>query len=541
MDFSPINNLPDEILAKILKLVAETPVHALDTQAAAPFPIAATLVNRQWNTVALACPEIWTTIRISDRPRSWGWAALFTKRSQSRALDISINLESYKYRMEPSCLYQRSRPREPVETPLRKILAIVGPHVARWRSIAMRGSDNQLVDFWQFLRNSEAAASTVESAHISYAHFGDPVTEPWRMANLRSLRVNVTLHAQPMDDLLDSLRSTPLRCLDIAVPYDSSFDPQCFQPILRPGSTLTTLILRDFYPWRPPGRFSSGPIDAPTIKFFAVSFSAPFYFQLYVFGQTTGGFDTVMSKFRMPSLEHLEIVGGFTGKDIENSRIHVPEDWEASPFPQLRTLRLEEVGFSRTGLAFIRSLSRDINTLELVYTTGNHHLVAGAVQWPALRTLTIEMAGVVSEPDWRTSFIAMHTRLSKLTLPPPSENGTSLALDFPTTLEIYWLADGPSSALIDGVNTHGFYIDALDGHVCDFMHVDAPDGPCPCGCDAYYYYGDDHMSNSSYEEAVLVDAEEREDERLEECLGEVERRKVKSARREARRGRRRDS
>ncbi|KAJ7666937.1 hypothetical protein DFH06DRAFT_1185093, partial [Mycena polygramma] len=84
--------VPNEVLAAILKLVADSPIPSGDLWS---YSIAPSQVSRRWRAVALNSPELWTTIRLSHRSQSWNWAWVFTRRSRSYPLDISINLESY--------------------------------------------------------------------------------------------------------------------------------------------------------------------------------------------------------------------------------------------------------------------------------------------------------------------------------------------------------------------------------------------------------------------------------------------------------------
>ncbi|KAJ7691348.1 hypothetical protein B0H17DRAFT_566364 [Mycena rosella] len=165
MDWIPesttVDNLPDEVLAAILKLVADMPVPAWNR--AAPFPIAAGRVDRRWRALVLGYPEFWTNIRIAHRSRSWIWAALFVKRSQSCLLDISINLQSYMYQPNSACVYKTVQPRGRAYIPMAKALAILGPHVGRWRTIVLRAWENQLCEFFDFLRRAPRVAPRIEN------------------------------------------------------------------------------------------------------------------------------------------------------------------------------------------------------------------------------------------------------------------------------------------------------------------------------------------------------------------------------------------
>ncbi|KAJ7473965.1 hypothetical protein FB451DRAFT_1247525 [Mycena latifolia] len=475
---SAIDTLPDDVLAVILKLAADTPAPAW----AVPFPLVASRVSRRWCTLARGCPELWTTICISHRSRSWIWAALFVKRSQSRLLDICINLESYVYETRRHCISDRKRPHHPAYISMDRALAIVGPHVGRWRTIAVRGWDRQLRDFFDFLRSAPGAASRVESAHFcSLDYYGQslPVLPELPalvgLSNLRFLRANAAWCREAVLRRIGTVQH-----LDIELQAFSDFDPHHLRQIFGPASNITTLVIREFYP-----RLVSSwdPIDASTVRSFAVGFSTPFYYDYRYYGGTLGGLETITDAFVMPNLEHLEIIGGFTGVPAEDVHIHVPAEWEAPLFPSLRTLRLEDVGFSRAGLALIQSLSRGITSLELIHTTGNHHLLSMCEQWPTLHTLTVETLEEGEEPDWLAPFLATRAalgenmRILELTLMPPLDDH-SLALQ-PAPV-VRWLA-GPSPALIDGVSGHGFCMDEVDGRAVDFEHIE--DWECRCGCE----------------------------------------------------------
>ncbi|KAJ6528243.1 hypothetical protein DFH09DRAFT_935318, partial [Mycena vulgaris] len=177
---STADNLPDEVLATILKLLADLPLPLLDRTP--PAPVAASRVNRRWRTVALGSPELWTNIRISHRSRSFPWAAVFMRRSGSYPLDISINLESYR---------ARDKIAYDAPLPLSKALTIVGSHIGRWRTLALRGWRPQVEEFNKFVAQAPVAPSRLESAHLSVMESYDEHSSPVRLFQggaLRSLR-----------------------------------------------------------------------------------------------------------------------------------------------------------------------------------------------------------------------------------------------------------------------------------------------------------------------------------------------------------------
>ncbi|KAJ7700833.1 hypothetical protein B0H17DRAFT_1247518, partial [Mycena rosella] len=135
-----IDVLPDEIFAVIFKLVADSPITSLETDE--PFPLAASRVSRRWRAVTLASPEIWATVRFTRRSCSWKLANAFIERTGSYPLDISVGLEPYTRADLP-----------PPRTPASNILAVIGPHIHRWRKIPLCGSKRYFADLRQFMHD----------------------------------------------------------------------------------------------------------------------------------------------------------------------------------------------------------------------------------------------------------------------------------------------------------------------------------------------------------------------------------------------------
>jgi hypothetical protein len=336
----------------------------------------------------------------------------------------------------------------------------------------------------EFLELSPGAALQLQSTHISLVDWGyweelPPLPQLLGIPSLRSFRTNCRL------DLVDFTAFRAVQSLDIDC-GERRCHLHTLRPILGPSSPLRTLVIRNFYPQLPP---LADPIEASTIQSLAVSFSTTVFYRHYSYDEL-GGFETFTNTFSFPSLEYLEIVGGFTGGIAQDRSITVLEEWEAPLFPHLCTLRLEDVGFSRKGLAFIQSLSRGITALQLIYTTGNQHLLeerGGDAPWPALRALTVETQIQdisTATPKWLALFIAKraslgpHGRILELTLPSWPE-GVSLTVEWPP--RVRRLCDGPSPAHMDGVPGHGFYVDEYDMRAKDFEHVETPE-PQGCAC-----------------------------------------------------------
>ncbi|KAJ7135104.1 hypothetical protein C8R46DRAFT_1201604 [Mycena filopes] len=435
-----INGLPDELLATILKIAADFPPFALHR--ALPFPVVASRVSRRWHTIAVGSPELWTNIKIFDNARSLHWAAVFARRSQPYPLDISINLQPYGPNIK--------HPSDPGYNVQDKVLALVGPHIGRWRTFALRGWACQLESTRQFILQSPLAPSRLESLHLDELRLPNtpdddppvPLDDFFRGGHLRSLRVAIEF-----DECMLASFSV-LQSLDIPG-YGWILETPEFGHLLGTSSTLTTLVLRDVYPphTRIPGET---PIIAATIRSLSIRFHRMFAWC----SQVGHAFDSVTSKFLFPNLESLEIVDGFSGDDKEDKFIKVPEPWEAPLFPHLRTLRLETLGFSRKGLALIQSFSPDITHLELIHITNNHELLLERTPlqaWPALRTITFEetkrgAAKWISVLLSARAYIG-HKPLEELTI--PQWGSISFYLPNGTWPEVNFQYDGPSSGLTE--------------------------------------------------------------------------------------------
>ncbi|KAJ7746001.1 hypothetical protein B0H16DRAFT_1462594 [Mycena metata] len=461
-----IDDLPDEVLAIILKFVADFPIPSFSRSP--PPPVVAGRVSRRWRTVALSSPELWTNIRIfgpGDGRRSCHWAAVFARRSQPYPLDISINLEAYTYitDMSGGSDYGYENP-----LPLSNALAVVSPHMGRWRTFALRGWSNQLEEFCAFVRAQSplGTVSCLESAHLSAVDSGESY-ELHDLGDLlaggrcRSLRVNIRL-------LLD---------IDFnrAGMTDTTLSPE-FRRLLDSSSVLETLVIRNFGRRNPSTVLGKPRILGASIRSFAISFSVPRWYEVSGNSQS---FTCFTDTFSFPNLEYLEIIGGCSGSPAEE--IYVPEAWEDPLFPCLRTLRLEGVEFSRKGLALVQSFSRSIVDLQLIHTALYPYLYSQPIindPWPALRTLTIELSPRNGVVRWIAPFLAaraskgVQTSISELILPlwPPDHALETVE----PRLKVYLPRTRPSSGLMHTPSGSGFYLDANNKCLVDFEAVWVP-------------------------------------------------------------------
>ncbi|KAJ6487167.1 hypothetical protein C8R47DRAFT_517081 [Mycena vitilis] len=504
MSNSSAASLPDDVLAAILKLVADLPV--ITSRRTLPAPVAASRVSRRWRVVALGSADLWTNIRLSHhRAWSWSWAAVFVKRSCSYPLDITIDLQAWRCRDAP--------------IPFRRALAIVGPHIGRWRTFALQAPAAQFRELAAFVGRATVAARQLEYCHLSWMDWPllDRTLHLGKLFGSQSVRA-VRIEAWSVPDDIAAFRA--LRTLDIVFTPEAVSSP-AFRQLLGPLSHLTTLIIRRFrdsewyYHWYMPDK---RPIDCSTIKSFVIDFYEHLVRQHRYPGippsQGPPAFKPLTDIFSLPNLEHLEILGGFSGSSGENDHIPLPEEWEAPLFPYLRTLRLEDVGLSCRGLALIQSLSQNITVLQLVYTNGENHLLTNPAAWPALRELTVETAAGVVNLEWLAPYVvkraALGMPLSDITLPPwvKRRNIVSRLMVLADVAPIiHWQRPGPSPALMDGLCGQGFYIDKYDMRAVNFDHVPWAKEPIPYHDSEWY-----DVFAERAEERIAVESELLEEE-----------------------------
>ncbi|KAJ7159782.1 hypothetical protein C8R46DRAFT_1287467 [Mycena filopes] len=493
-----IDILPNEILALVLKLVVDLPIS--DQDVVLPAPVIASHVSRRWRAVVLASPELWATIRISHRERDRDWAALCVKRSHPYPLDISVNLESYtpwpvpRNAPDPDPEFEYGYP---APLPLRDILAILGPHIERWRTFALRGWADQLDEFCEFVGESDLPASQLESAHFSSVEEYSRPPSLGQLSSsvfLRSLRINTTV--QPTD--LIAFRS--LRLLDIdyvemggATTLQS---PEFRHLLTHPSSALTTLIIRQLGPfWTSSGAPPDlEPILAPGLQSLAISCT---WAEHWAYRADNSALAWLTKGFSFPNLTYLEIAGGVDAEEpleVEDHNVG-PLDSSAARalFPLLHTLRLENVALtSASALPLIQGLSSTITTLQLVDAPVD--LLADPAAWPDLRTLAVEdwEMGVEGARAWIQPFLATRDPAPTLTLPHLGS--------------LVGLIDGPAT----------FFVAEETQRPTDFAWVWVPMHP-PCSCCYEYDWLDTTWGPSEADKLEKL-ALEAELERVEEDI-----------------------
>ncbi|KAF7364413.1 hypothetical protein MSAN_01102100 [Mycena sanguinolenta] len=446
MDWIPgttVETLPNELLAEILKLGADSPLPRQNL--VPPFPVAVSRVSRRWRAIMLCSPELWTTIRLSHNSQTWIWASLCAKRSQRHPLDISISLESY---IDNGYGYQ----------PLRAALAFVVPRIGRWRTFALRCWEYQIRELLVYAPLwNPSDASQLQSAHISIvdadAYNWDPtqhlhsLPRVFSSPSLRSFRGNMRLCPS------DPTAFSNLHSLDVNFGLTGQWLLWVLGRILgAPSCSLETLVVRNFRP--EVAVVPDDPLHAPQIRSLALSIHSP-----------------TSSAFLISNISRSSVA--LRGSSRMTIKSQFQKNGSPPLFPHLRILRLEDVRFSRKGLAYIQSLTRNITSLELIYTEANEHLLHqhDEVAWPGLRTLTVETRDSVC-PPWLGAFLELRpSPIMELKIP-YWNGGVTLPVNSPP--EIRWLTEEElSRGLID--SGYQFYIDDFDLRVKYFEQAEIAD------------------------------------------------------------------
>ncbi|KAJ7469979.1 hypothetical protein B0H11DRAFT_2238123 [Mycena galericulata] len=401
---SPIAILPNEVLAAILKQVADSDLPA-NSWERAPAPFPASQVSSRWRAISLTYPYLWTNIRISDTPQSQRLANLFIQRSGACLLDISIDLRSYK----------------------------------KWRTIVLRGLERDTGNLSEFLDKSP-----IPPSRLTYARFlsidttgrlipGRALPHMFTGDALETLRLNSCWD-------LSSLKS--LRTLHFRIPQYIA--PSAIRQMFSSMIYVTTLVLREFslVPTMPT-------IQANTIRSMSISFTE--------YWKDDSTLVNLTAMFSVPNLEYLELIQAFPPLVSETSSFRLPPAWDKSQFPHLHTPHVQSTTLTPHRLAVLQVLSREISELELIDITNLNYLaklyrrtavqVNGGVEyrlrsveflddvadipWPSLRSLTVDTVDITT---WISRFVTLRAGLgpdmaiNRLTIRPnPRSNAPFVA------------------------------------------------------------------------------------------------------------------
>ncbi|KAH7920988.1 hypothetical protein BV22DRAFT_1198536 [Leucogyrophana mollusca] len=143
-----INRLPVELLSYIFKIGEEsdsppdrepTPTDGASPQDPPPpdlpFQVLVSHVCVHWRTVALATPALWTEVyvRYTKRP-PFDQAAAWLSRSQNLPIDVAIETTPLP---DASLDVDGSGPAPMSDADLTAVLALLAPHIARWRAFEL--------------------------------------------------------------------------------------------------------------------------------------------------------------------------------------------------------------------------------------------------------------------------------------------------------------------------------------------------------------------------------------------------------------------
>ncbi|KAJ7614161.1 hypothetical protein FB45DRAFT_1036264 [Roridomyces roridus] len=366
-------------------------------------------------------------------------------------------------------------------------LSILGPHLARWRTVAFLALLHELEKFRSFIA-SALRFPCLESLNLSCTD-GNDFQDPYYITAIAQLTALRSLKSNGLSVLGFVPLASMLQALDINLDYARSV--AAYVHLLRailesPACRLTTLVLRNFRTKSGPTWPRPAPIAAHTLRSFAVNFAKSFYGYVQLDPWTATRYEcleVLTNLITMPNLERLEILGGFRGGFKDASYIEKSGEcqWpreESSPplFPHLRELCLEDMCFSPTNLELIQSISPDITHLELIYTSCNQHLLDPDLQWSAVRNLTIEAHEGRGTPWWlqrflrRCSLDVPYDEMVLSVVPPRHQ----MALNRSYAPPIRYLFDGPSNSLFDSIapSMQGFYLYPTQTCLTEFESVD---------------------------------------------------------------------
>jgi hypothetical protein len=122
-------NIPDEVLSAIFE-AGDRPLARASSLwkkgSHIPFEILVSSVSRRWRNVALQTPQLWTVVKIKVAQSTHDLYDLYLHRSKICLMDIQLSNASPKNKQHH-------------DTKLKRHLARLIPHIARWRTFIIRG------------------------------------------------------------------------------------------------------------------------------------------------------------------------------------------------------------------------------------------------------------------------------------------------------------------------------------------------------------------------------------------------------------------
>ncbi|KAJ7844875.1 hypothetical protein B0H14DRAFT_2775691 [Mycena olivaceomarginata] len=200
---SPAERPPDEVLALIFRLAAETPLAPSEDEAS--WVISS--VNQRWRAIALSSPELWTTIRISRR-HSLGGTQLFLARSTPLPFRLSINTEVTG----------------PHPLDAARILEMLLPHIRWCSALALCVSADDLCKWSSVLRRTHLHSVRTLSITIHSSAPDELWGPPESLFDFTALCTGVrSLRLGPAMKFQHQLRPPRLTKLDVRCTWDGAF------------------------------------------------------------------------------------------------------------------------------------------------------------------------------------------------------------------------------------------------------------------------------------------------------------------------------
>ncbi|KAJ7311686.1 hypothetical protein DFH08DRAFT_943728 [Mycena albidolilacea] len=324
---SPAERPPDEVLALIFRLAAETPLAPGEDEAS--WVISS--VNQRWRAIALSGPELWTTVRISRR-HSLGGTQLFLARSTPLPFRLSINTEV-------------TGPR-PLDAA--RILEMLLPHIRRCSALALCVSADDLCKWSSVLRRNHLHSVRTLSITIHSSAPDELWGPPESLFDFTALCTSVrSLRLGPAMKFQHQLRPLRLTKLDVRCTWDGAF----IRHICSHSQVLESLVLRDYSASVFDG--AAGPTSLPSLTSLALE---------YRDAALAEGLINLALFLDTPNLAHLTIEGS-----ASPGAGHSLRPWTARRFPRLTVLSVQNVAFCRPiDISVLAGLSANITHLRLL-------------------------------------------------------------------------------------------------------------------------------------------------------------------------------